>query len=41
VNRRGRRHQVQLAVDDVGSDSSTKVEIHQIDASFRESRSRT
>lgn len=42
VNRRGRLHQVRLEVDTLGTDSSaTKVEVHQIDASFRETRGRS
>ncbi len=42
VNRRGRRHQLRLEVDAVGTDATTtKVEVHQIDASYRETRSRT
>lgn len=42
VNKRGRRHQVRFDVDTTGTDAaSTKVEIHQIDATFRETRGRT
>jgi hypothetical protein len=42
VNRRGRRHQVRLEVDTLGTDASTtKVEVHQIDAAFRETRNRS
>jgi hypothetical protein len=42
VNRRGRRHQVRLEVDTLGTDTAaTKVEIHEIDVSFRDTRSRT
>ena len=42
VNRSGRRHQVRIEVDTLGTDTNgTKVEIHQIDASFRASRTRT
>jgi hypothetical protein len=42
VNRRGRRHQIRLDVDTVGTDDTqTKVEIAEIDVSFRNSRDRT
>jgi hypothetical protein len=42
VNRRGRRHQVRLEVDTLGTDATTtKVEVHQIDAAFRETRNRS
>jgi hypothetical protein len=42
VNRRGRRHQVRLEIDTLGTDASTtKVEVHQIDAAFRETRNRS
>lgn len=42
VNQRGRRHQVRLAVTAVGADTAaTKVEIHQIDGTFRPTRGRT
>lgn len=42
VNQRGRRHQVRIAVDTLGTDTAaTKVEIHQIDATFRGTRNRT
>lgn len=42
VDKRGRRHQVRLAVTSLGSDNnSTKVEIEQINATFRPTRNRT
>ena len=42
VNRRGRRHQVRLAVDTLGTDANaTKVEVAQIDTTFRQARGRS
>lgn len=42
VNKRGRRHQVRLEVDTLGTDTAaTKVEVAQIDLTFRGTRNRT
>ena len=42
VNKRGRRHQVRIDVDTIGTNTAaTKFEVHEIDASFRDTRSRT
>lgn len=42
VNKRGRRHQVRLEVDTLGTDTAaTKVEVAEIDLTFRGSRNRT